>query len=118
MLTMAHVAVVLANVLLWIPRRTRTLHAIVVGVTATSWFVLGPGLGRGVGYCVLTDWHWQVKRALGEQELPGSFITYMFRWIGVDAEAWANGFALTVFVAVFTAALVHVLRMVRRCQRE
>src|SRR5690606_21765229 len=45
MLTMAHVAVVLANVLLWIPRRTRTLHAIVVGVTATSWFVLGPGLG-------------------------------------------------------------------------
>ena len=30
----------------------------------------------GWGYCPLTDWHWQVKRALGETGLPASWVKY------------------------------------------
>lgn len=116
-LTVAHVAVVLANLLLWIPARTRNAHALVVGVTALSWFVLGPLMGRGLGYCVLTDWHWEVKRALGERQLPGSFVTYMFQWIGVDAEAWVTELTLTLFLAAVALALAHVARAVRHRHR-
>jgi hypothetical protein len=43
-------------------------------LTASSWLVLG--YFYGLGYCFLTDWHWQVKRALGVRRLPGSFIKY------------------------------------------
>jgi hypothetical protein len=43
-------------------------------VILASWFVLGAWYG--VGYCLLTDWHWDIKRQLGEVNLPNSYIEY------------------------------------------
>lgn len=40
-----------------------------------SWLILG--IWYGLGYCFLTDWHWQVKRQLGQMNLPNSFITFL-----------------------------------------
>jgi hypothetical protein len=71
-LTVLHVAVVLAILFLWIPRRTRRWHLWLVLATALSWFALG--LRYGIGYCFLSDWHWQVKRWRGQTDLPNSFI--------------------------------------------
>jgi hypothetical protein len=40
----------------------------------------------GWGYCPCTDWHWEVKRALGASNLPYSYIKYYmdklsgFKW--------------------------------------
>lgn len=59
----------------WIWKKTLKLHLICIVATAFSWLVLG--LWYGWGYCFLTDWHWEVKRKLGESDLPASFITYM-----------------------------------------
>jgi len=60
----------------WIWPRTRKLHLIVLGLTLISWFVMG--YWKGWGYCVLTDWEWDIKRELGERNLPPSYTGYIF----------------------------------------
>jgi Protein of Unknown function (DUF2784) len=72
--TIAHLALTLFNLTGWIWKRTRKAHLITLIVTALSWGVLG--IWYGLGYCPLTDWHWQVKEKLGETNLPASFIKY------------------------------------------
>lgn len=58
----------------WIWRRTRRAHLVVVGLVVLSW--VGLGAFYGWGYCPCTDWHWRVKRRLGETNLPSSYVTY------------------------------------------
>lgn len=72
--TFLHLAIIRFNLLGWIWPFTRKLHLMVVGTTLASWLILG--IWYGLGYCPLTDWHWQVKKRLGEQNLPNSFIKY------------------------------------------
>jgi hypothetical protein len=70
-----HAALVLFNVFGWIPPRWRRWNLLMLALTAASW--LGLGLFYGLGYCPLTDWHWRVLRALGEDELPRSYTRYL-----------------------------------------
>lgn len=72
--TLAHVVIIAFNLLGWIWYKTRRLHLLCVLLTALSWFLLG--IWYGFGYCFLTDWQWQIKRRLGETDLPASFIKY------------------------------------------
>ena len=58
----------------WAWKRTRRLHLVCVGLTFLSWF--GLGIFYGWGYCPCTDWHWEVKRKLGESLLPNSYVKY------------------------------------------
>jgi hypothetical protein len=74
LLTLLHLIIIGFNLTGWIWSRTRRLHLIVAGLTASSWFVLG--IWYGMGYCPITDWQWRVKERLGERNLPASFITY------------------------------------------
>lgn len=69
-----HIVIILFNLFGWIWIRTRKAHLWVMMITIFSWLVLG--LKFGIGYCFLTDWHWTIKRQLGETELPASFIKY------------------------------------------
>ena len=78
-----HAALVGFNLSGWAWRRTRRFHLLTIGVTLLFWF--GAGMAYGWGYCPLTDWHWQVKRALGETSLPASWIKYHLDAVtGVD----------------------------------
>jgi len=74
LLTIVHIGLTLFNLTGWIWKRTRKAHLVTMGLTLLSWFVLG--FWYGWGYCVLTDWQWQVKEKLGETNLPASFIKY------------------------------------------
>ncbi len=74
LLTIAHLAIISFNLLGWIWTATRKAHFICILATAASWFLLG--IWFGMGYCPITDWQWQVKRKLGESNLPASFIKY------------------------------------------
>jgi len=58
----------------WAWKRTRRIHLITTGLTILSWF--GLGIFYGWGYCPCTDWHWEVKRKLGETNLPSSYVKY------------------------------------------
>src|SRR5438876_7739716 len=53
----------LFNCVGWIWRRTRPWHLVTVALTAASWFILG--FWYQWGYCICTDWHWQVRARLG-----------------------------------------------------
>ncbi len=70
-----HCSLIAFNLLGWIWRRTRRLHLVVMSLTILSWTILG--LEFGFGYCPCTDWHWRIKRRLGETDLPDSFVKYL-----------------------------------------
>ena len=72
-----HTALVLFNVFGWIPKRTRRANLVCLTLTFVSWFVMG--IWHGIGYCVVTDWHWQVRRALGFHDPEGSYIELLIR---------------------------------------
>lgn len=105
-LTLAHVVLIAFNMLGWIWYKTRRLHLIFIILTALSWF--GLGIWYGYGYCPLTDWHWQVKRELGETNLPSSFIKYAVDQVtGRDINTtWIDavtgvGFGLAAATSIF-----------------
>jgi len=71
-LTLFHLVIIGFNLFGWIWKPG--LHLILVLLTAGCWFILG--IWFGWGYCPITDWEWQIKEKLGEQNLPNSFIEY------------------------------------------
>ena len=73
--TFLHAAIVIFILFGWISPKTRYTHFIFLTLTLLSWIVLG-GLIGTFGYCPITDWQWDVKRELGEKNLPSSFIQY------------------------------------------
>lgn len=78
-----HLGLVLFILTGWMWRRTRRWHLAAVLLTLASWFLLG--LKYGMGYCPLTDWHFQVLRKLGEANLPNSYISYIItRFTGMS----------------------------------
>ena len=66
-----HSAWIVFNAVGWMFRRLRRWHLATIALTALSW--LGLGLWYGVGYCPLTDWHWQVRARLGYHD-PDSYM--------------------------------------------
>jgi len=70
-----HTVVILFNVFGWIIPKWRLANLIVLSLTAFSWFILG--IWYGWGYCVFTDWHWQVRELLGYQDMSSSYIHFL-----------------------------------------
>lgn len=84
-LGVGHGLLVVFNLFGWTYWRTRFAHLIVISLTMLSWGVIG--CFYGLGYCPLTDWHWRVKRKLGEWDLPNSWIKYYYdRITGFDSD--------------------------------
>lgn len=102
-----HLAVIGFNLFGWVLPATRRAHRWLVALTAICW--LGVGLAVGaIGYCPLTDWHWQVKRALGEEILPRSYIDYLLQLVAIQAAPQSVDIAVGVTFAaivVITSAL-------------
>ena len=106
LLTVVHLAIIGFNLFGWIPRASRKAHFISIILTAASWFLLG--IWFGMGYCPFTDWQWQVKRKLGEKNLPSNFIEYFVEKIAArdfDAQfinyTTVICFALTALVSIY-----------------
>lgn len=97
-----HTALVGFNMLGWAWAKTRRLHLFTIGTTLLFWF--GIGMVYGWGYCPLTDWHWDVKRALGETALPASWIKYHldavtgFDWNAALVDAVVTGWGLAALI--------------------
>ncbi len=81
--TVFHSLLILFNITGWAWKKTRKLNLAVILLTAGSWFILG--LFYGIGYCPLTDWHWNVLYRLGERGLPPSYTQYLIdRVTGIE----------------------------------
>ena len=97
-----HTLLIFFNLFGWICKATRKANLITLLLTGSSWFILG--IFYGIGYCPLTDWHWQVLHKLGKSGMPVSYIKYLAdRITGLDFDA---GLVNTLTVAGFFLALI------------
>ncbi len=93
-----HTVWTLFNMVGWMFRITRKWNLLTLLLTALSWFVLG--IWYGWGYCLCTDWHWQVRRNLGYTDESDSYIHFLIlkmTGINMDPEL-VNNVTLIVFV--------------------
>ncbi len=97
-----HSALVVFNLLGWIWKRTRRVHLGTILLTLLSWGVLG--IFYGLGYCPCTDWHWDIKRKLGETDLPSSYIKYYLD--AITPFDWDPAVVDTLVLTTTLAALV------------
>lgn len=104
--TLVHLLIIGFNLFAWAFPATRRLHLYGVAVTLACWLILG--IWYGIGYCPVTDWQWQVKARLGEQNLPNSFVKYYADRISgqsVDANLidilTAGSFLLSIIISVY-----------------
>ena len=78
-----HTSLILFNVFGWIWKKTRRVNLVTLLITGGSWFLLG--IFYGMGYCPLTDWHFNVLRKLGKVQVPASYTEYLAeRLTGLD----------------------------------
>ena len=78
-----HTVFTLFNITGWMFRKTRKIHLIAMGATIFSWFFLG--IWYGIGYCFCTEWHWQVRKMMGNPIRSHSYIHFLFKEItGID----------------------------------
>ena len=65
------------NISGWAIKPLRRLNLITLGITGFSWF--GLGIFYGMGYCPLTEWHFNILERLGYRELPDSYIVFLLQ---------------------------------------
>lgn len=108
-LMLLHLLVIGINMFGWIWPRTRPLQRWTLLLTTLSW--LGLGAFYGLGYCFLTDWHWSIKRQLGERALPPSFIQYILHnKLGFNfSDFWVDVGTGSVFVLMVLITLGQLL---------
>ena len=70
-----HTVLVVFNCIGWAWKRTRRWHLATMGVTLTSWLLLG--IWFGTGYCICTDLHWRVRESLGQKVTEDTYIQYL-----------------------------------------
>lgn len=101
-----HTLWVLFNCVGWAWRKTRRLHLTTELLTAASWFILG--IWYGWGYCICTDWHWQVRKQLGLQDKSSSYTHLLiYNLTGLDPSPTAIDLLTgTVFAVTLTLSIV------------
>jgi len=78
-----HTCLIFFNLFGWMFRKTRVWNLITLLLTGSSWFILG--IFYGIGFCPVTEWHYQVLEKMGETNLPVSYIEYIAeRFLPVD----------------------------------
>lgn len=104
--TLIHLLIIGFNLFAWAFPATRRLHLYGVAVTLGCWLILG--IWYGIGYCPVTDWQWQVKEQLGEQNLPNSFVKYYAdKLTGTSVSSTlidgitAGSFLLSILISVY-----------------
>lgn len=104
-----HSALVIFNTTGYLIPRLRRANLAALALTALSWF--GLGLFYGIGYCPLTDWHWQILIAAGETDLPRSYIQYLIQrlfGIPLDARLVDIGVGVAFGVSVVASVALNV----------
>jgi hypothetical protein len=110
-----HTSLILFNLFGWTWKKTRKLNLIALLLTGASWFFLGLVVGT-LGYCPLTDWHFNVLRKLGETDLPDSYIKYLAdRLTGLDFNpTLVDKVTLYAFIASLAISILLNIRSLTR----
>jgi len=76
-LDISHIVLMLFIAFGWLVPHLRKTHLIVVLLTGSSWLIFSNG--NGIANCILTDWHYQFLRKLGETKLPETYAQYVLQ---------------------------------------
>ncbi|HXD77484.1 MAG TPA: DUF2784 domain-containing protein [Puia sp.] len=110
-----HSLLMLFNIFGWAVPRLRKWNLATLLLTACSWFVLG--IWFGWGYCVCTDWHWQVRRHLGYTNDPNSYVQLLLQNIlglHLPARLVDTGTAVVFFASLAISIWLNVRDWRRR----
>jgi|SRR3989304_1915223 len=110
-----HSLLILFNIFGWMWKPTRKANLVTLTLTGLSWFVLG--IFYGIGYCPLTDWHFDVLRNLGVENLPVSYIKYLIDRIlnvNINANYVEVGTGVGFFVALIISVNVNFNKMFKK----
>lgn len=74
-----HLAIIVFSVVGWMFSTTRVANLLLLLAILSSWYVLGPILGKSViyGYCLVTDIQWQLKKKLGHEVPTWGYMKYL-----------------------------------------
>lgn len=105
-----HTSLILFNVFGWLVPRWRFANFVSLSLTAFSWFILG--IWFGWGYCICTDWHWQIRDMLGYSNMSASYVHFLILELtNIDMSAkLVDAYTAIVFVAVFLISIYLNLR--------
>ncbi|UOY06837.1 DUF2784 domain-containing protein [Muricauda sp. SCSIO 64092] len=113
-----HSAYTLFSIFGWIWRKTRVVHLLTSLLTLFSWLLMG--IWYGLGYCFLTDWHWDVRTALGKPPDSSSYVHFLIReTTGLDFPApFVDTGVVVVFAVCFLLSITLNLRDYKRRKRS
>ncbi len=101
-----HTLLIFFNLFGWIIRSLRKANLIVLLLTGGSWFILG--IFYGIGFCPLTEFHWQVLHKLGQYNMPDSYISYLIeRFTGFLPDPKITD--IFTFVLYFIALVISII---------
>jgi Protein of Unknown function (DUF2784) len=108
-----HTALILFNVFGWLWKPTRKWNLFTLLLTAFSWGVMG--IWKGAGYCICTDWHWQIRQAMGIRDNADSYLVLLVQKLSGwnPPIALVNNVALAVFLIAFTGSVCTNVRDMR-----
>ncbi|MBX3119021.1 MAG: DUF2784 family protein [Fimbriimonadaceae bacterium] len=72
-----HTGLVAFNVFGWMWERTRRWNLVTLGLTLGSW--VGMGAFKGIGYCLCTDVHSNIRRQMGITDDPPTYVGLLIR---------------------------------------
>ncbi|MCK5273801.1 MAG: DUF2784 family protein [Alphaproteobacteria bacterium] len=111
-----HLAIVAGAGIGWMFCETRLATLALQAAIALSWVVIGPLTGKSLGYCLVTDLQWRVRRGIGLAELPGGYMKYLVDGVtGRDLDAArVDRWTARIFAASIAGNLV-ALGVFGRC---
>jgi len=102
-----HTLLIFFNLFGWIFRPLRRANLVVLLLTGGSWFILG--IFYGIGYCPLTEFHWEVLHKLGQNDLPDSYIRYLIqRFTGLLPGVRVTDILTLVFYFMALGASIYI----------
>jgi hypothetical protein len=109
-----HTCIIGINVLGWAFSRIRRANLLLLLGTLFSWCAMG--VFYGVGYCVCTDWHFQVRQALGLETPTDNYVGFLvWRITGwIAPESLVRQVCAAVFVTCLLLSIVLNVRDARR----
>jgi hypothetical protein len=101
-----HTAFTLFNIAGWWFPATRKWNLLTLLLTAFSWFILG--IWYGWGYCLCTDWHWEVREQLGYRDEQQSYIHFLvLKLTGIDfGKTLVDTITVVIFVLSLTISVI------------
>ena len=89
----------------WLIPGTEKLHLLIILLVGFSWY--GLGLHYGIGYCILTDWQWRVRKKMGRTPEHGSFVQLLLeRASGLRLDA--HQVKIFAYIVYWLAACISV----------